>query len=113
MNRDDKLAFYKKAVEAHPQIVIKGKKSAYTAVNGHMFSFLSPDPIMAIRLSKEGQAAFIENHDSGPVIQYNSVMRDYVSVPDDVLKNTQIMADYIKESFDYVSSLKPKPTKKK
>ena len=65
MNREEKLELYQKAVGAHPEITIKGKKSTYTSVNGHMFLFLSGDAIMAIRLSKEGQKLFIENHDSG------------------------------------------------
>ena len=62
---------------------VKGAKDPYTSRNGHMFSFLDADGAMALRLSDELGEEFLDTYDSGPVIQYNSVMRGYVSVPAD------------------------------
>jgi hypothetical protein len=39
-------------------------------------------------------------------------MKEYVIVPDEPLENTKELDSYFKISFEYVNSLKPKPTKK-
>jgi hypothetical protein len=36
-----------------------------------------------------------------------------VTVPDDLLEDTQTMKEYLEISYAYTKSLKPKPTKKK
>lgn len=43
---------------------------------------------------------------------YGTVMKEYVSVPDSLLPETGSLEPYLKKSYDYVTSLKPKPTKK-
>ena len=48
---------------------------------------------MVLRLSDELQKEFLARYDSGPVIQYGSVMRGYPSVPDDLLER----ADELRE----------------
>ena len=68
---------------------MKGAKNPYTSRNGHMFSFLDRDGTMAIHLSDELADDFLSRHESGPVIQYGSVMRGYVSIPDDLLSDTE------------------------
>jgi hypothetical protein len=40
-------------------------------------------------------------------------MPEYVEVPDALLKKTQELRKYFDLSYAYVSSLKPKPTKRK
>ena len=67
---------------------VKGAKNPYTSRNGHMFSFLDADGVMALRLSGELGKEFLARYDSGPVVQYGSVMQGYVSVPDELLHNT-------------------------
>ena len=44
---------------------------------------------------------------------YGSVMKEYVVVPDSLLKKTPELAKYLKMSYDYAKTLKPKPTSKK
>ena len=44
---------------------------------------------------------------------YGSVMPEYVTVPDRLLKNTKELQKYLELSYQYVNTLKPKPTKKK
>ncbi len=104
---------YDKLIATNPTIERKGKSMPYTSVNGHMFSFLSKEGKMGLRLSKEDRAHFIEVFDSQLMEQHGRIMKEYVSVPDDLLKDTKQLAEYLEKSLSYVSSLKPKPTKKK
>lgn len=46
-------------------------------------------------------------------VQCDAVMKEYAIVPDALLKKTQELKKYFDVSVAYVSSLKPKPTKKK
>ncbi len=83
------LEQYKAVVEAASgDAIVKGAKNAYTSRNGHMFSFLDGDGTMALRLSNELGDEFRSTYDSGPVIQYGSVMRGYVSIPATLLADT-------------------------
>ena len=82
----EKLAQYTAVVErSESDAEVKGAKNPYTSRNGHMFSFLAPDGVMALRLSEERGEQFRAEYDSGPVVQYGSVMRGYVSVPAELL----------------------------
>ena len=92
---------------------VKGAKNPYTSRNGHMFSFLDPDGMMALRLSDELGDDFKSQYDSGEVMAYGSVMRGYVSVPDELLSDTKMMAGWFDKSYDWIGTLPPKPTKKK
>ena len=103
---------YEKVVATQPEFKIKGKASAYTSLNGHMFSFITKEGGLAIRLGKVEQEAFMKKHRSGPVIQYNSIMHGYVHVPDSLLKRTSAAAKLFQESIDYILSLEPKATTK-
>jgi hypothetical protein len=76
-----------------------------------MFSFLAADGAMAIRLSDELADEFLSRYESGPVLQYGSVMRGYVSVPDDLLSDVAQAASWFTKSFDWIGTLEPKPTK--
>ena len=46
------------------------------------------------------------------VEQYGIVQKEYVEVPDDLLLKTSELKKYFDISYEYVASLKPKPTKK-
>ncbi len=92
--------------------VVKGAKNPYTSLNGHMFSFLDADGMMALRLPDEMGAEFHAKYDSGPVIQYGSTMRGYVSIPDDLLDRTEELTEWFDKSYEWVGTLEPKPTKK-
>jgi len=41
------------------------------------------------------------------------VMDEYVAVPETMLENTQGLKGYLKSSYEYAKTLKPKPGKKK
>jgi hypothetical protein len=91
---------------------VKGAKNPYTSRNGHMFTFLDQDGAMALRLSKESTDEFLSTYGSGPVMQYGSVMRGYVSVPDDLLSDTDVLGSWFRQSYEWIGTLEPKPTKK-
>lgn len=108
------LGQYKAVVEAGAgEVIVKGAKSAYTSRNGHMFSFLDAGGSMALRLSDELGEEFRSTYESGPVIQYGSVMRGYVSVPPELLPATAELAVWFDKAYDWIGTLAPKPTKKK
>ncbi len=109
----EKLELYERLVATLENVQRKGKANPYTSLNGHMFSFLSKEGEIAIRFSKEEQEAFMEKHNAGPSIQYGSVMRGYVTVPEDMLARFDELAAYLKKSYEYIASLEPKPTTKK
>ncbi len=92
--------------------MLKGAKNPYTARNGHMFSFLDANGMMALRLPDDLREEFLARYDSGPVIQYGSVMRGYVSVPADLLERTDELRDWFDRSYDWIGTLKPKAPKK-
>ena len=107
------LAQYRAVIEASGgEAEVKGAKNPYTSRNGHMFSFLTPDGTMALRLSEELGQQFQAEYESGPVMQYGSVMRGYVSVPPELLADAATLAPWFDRARDWIGSLPPKPTKK-
>ncbi|MHA2211476.1 MAG: hypothetical protein ACXABV_20160 [Candidatus Thorarchaeota archaeon] len=109
----DKLELYEKLIATHPDIDRKGKTMPYTSHNGHMFSLLSKEGKLGLRLPKDEQEAFIEKFNTPPFEQYGAIMKEYVAVPDELLANTEELKKYLEISFVYVKTLKPKPTKRK
>ena len=107
----DALERYAAVVDTAGEAV-KGAKNPYTSRNGHMFSFLDADGAMALRLSDELTDEFLVRFESGPVRQYGSVMRGYVSVPDDLLSNTEELASWFEKAHTWIGTLDPKPTTK-
>jgi TfoX/Sxy family transcriptional regulator of competence genes len=107
------LPLYEKLVATRPGIERKGAAMPYTSVNGHMFSFLTPAGKLALRLAAEERDAFLKKHKTKLCEQHGTVMKEYVEVPDALLKKTQELKKYFESSYDYVKSLKPKPTSKR
>ena len=107
----DALGRYAVVVEAAGEVV-KGAKNPYTSRNGHMFSFLDADGAMAIRLSDELADDFLSRYESGPVIQYGSVMRGYVSIPDDLLSAPEELRSWFEKAYEWIGTLEPKATKR-
>lgn len=110
----DKLALYKKLIDAHPEIELKGGlKLPYTSYQGHMFSQLTKAGVVGLRMGKSEREAFIAQHDSKLLETYGTVMKEYVAVPDQLLENAEALLPYLEQSYAYVKTLKPKPGKKK
>lgn len=77
-----------------------------------MFSLFTKDAYLASRLPRDVQQAFLKKYKTKVTEQYGAVMKEYVDVPEALLKKTNELKKYFDLSFAYVSSLKPKPTSK-
>jgi hypothetical protein len=109
----DATTLYDQLIEKNPSIERKGKTTPYTSINGHMFSFLSKEGEMGLRLSAEDRSTFMVKYKAPLMEQHGRIMKEYVHVPQDLLNNTAELAVYLDKSLTYVSQLKPKPSKKK
>ena len=109
----EKLDLYDQLVQNNPAVERKGKTTPYTSINGHMFSFLDKEGNMGLRLDKEALEEFMIKFDSKLMVQHGRTMKEYVVIPEDLLRNTKELSTYLKKSLAYVTGLKPKPTKKK
>ena len=97
---------------AYDDLTVKGKKSAYLAVNGNMFAFVDDQGALCLRLSEAEKAAFNETHGASDVIQYNAVMRGYVRPPKSVIGDPAVLKELFDQSVSHARTLKPKPTKR-
>src|SRR5947207_5441680 len=88
------LALYERLVATIPEIKRKGATIPYTSVNGHMFSMLNKDGSVGLRLPAAERDEFLKRHKATLLEQYGIVMKEYVQVPPDVLKNTRALAKY-------------------
>jgi TfoX/Sxy family transcriptional regulator of competence genes len=109
----DKSELYDKIIATHPKIERKGAGMGYTSLNGHMFTLLGPSGVLALRLPEEEREKFLKKYKTSLHEAYGVVMKEYVSVPDALFKNTKELKKYLALSYDYIVTLKPKPTKKK
>jgi TfoX/Sxy family transcriptional regulator of competence genes len=107
-----KSELYDKLLATHPKIKRKGAAMGYTSLNGHMFTLLGPSGTLALRLPAEEREKFFKKYKTTLYEAYGAVMREYVAVPDALFRNTKEMQKYLVVSYDYVATLKPKPTKK-
>ena len=108
-----KLELYEKLVATNADVERKGAATPYTSRNGHMFSFLTETGKLALRLPVEEREAFLKKHKTKLMQRHGTVMKEYVTVPDVLLKRTRELKKFFELSYEYVGSLKPKPTKKK
>ena len=61
----DKLALYRRLIDAHPEIELKGGlKLPYTSYQGNMFSQLTKAGKVGLRMGKTEREAFIATYDS-------------------------------------------------
>jgi hypothetical protein len=109
----ERVMLYEKLVASNPKAVRKGDTIPYTSLNGHMYSYLSRDGFLALRLPEDARTAFMKKYKTTLVTAYGIIQKEYVEVPDSLLKKTSELKTYFKQSFDYVSLMKPKPAKGK
>ena len=106
----EKLALYEKLVATNPRVERKGATVPYTSLNGHMFSYLSRTGTLALRLPAGERDAFLKKYKTRLCQQYGIVQPEYVEVPDALLAKTRELKKFFDLSYEYVASLKPKPT---
>jgi hypothetical protein len=108
----DKQARYDKLLATNRRIERKGAANPYTSLNGHMFTYLNPSGILALRLPEKEREEFLEKYKTTLFEAYGTVMKEYVTVPDSLLKKTKELRKYLELSYAYIQTLRPKPTRK-
>ena len=78
-----------------------------------MFSYLSKEGKLELRLPPADREAFLKKYDAKLCQAYGMVQPEYVEVPDALLSSTGELKKYFDASYAYVSALKPKPTTQK
>lgn len=112
MQREQKGKLYAKLVATVPDLELKGDTVPYTSVNGHMCNYLSKDEVVALRLSAADREAFMTKYNASLMTAYGIVQKEYVAIPDALLNKVAALGPWFQKGYDYVSSLKPRPTKK-
>ena len=108
-----RVDLYDRLIATIPGLERKGDVNPYTAINGNMFTLLHQSERLAIRLPEDKRQEFLTKHKTTLFEAYGVVMREYVAVPDALLKNTKELKKYLEFSYEYAETLKPKPTRKK
>jgi hypothetical protein len=107
------LAAYRRMLNAVPGVEWKGAARPYTSLNGNMYSAISRDDIIGLRLSKSDLKSFMEKYDTTLFEGYPGFFqKEYVAIPEKLLSNTRALRGWFRKSHAHVSSLKPKPTTK-
>ncbi|HLW83917.1 MAG TPA: TfoX/Sxy family protein [Candidatus Sulfotelmatobacter sp.] len=103
---------YDRLVATNPKIERKGDANPYTSLNGNMFTLLHQSRL-AIRLPEDKREEFLKKYKTTLFESYGTVMKEYVAVPEALLRNTKELQKYLDVSYEYARTLRPKPTKKK
>ena len=107
------LPHYDKLIATSSEVERKGAAMPYTSCNGHMFSFLTKAGRLALRLPAEERDAFLKKYRAKLCEQNGVVLKEYVEVPDALLRQPTELKKFFAASVAYVGSLKPKPTRPK
>jgi hypothetical protein len=108
-----KVLLYEKVVATIPGVERKGATIPYTSLNGHMFSYLSKQGEMALRLPTNERELFLKKYKTKLCDSYGVIQPEYVVVPDSLLSKPSELKRFFDISYKYVGSLKPKPVRKK
>jgi TfoX/Sxy family transcriptional regulator of competence genes len=103
---------YDALIATQPGVERRGATMPYTSVNGHMFSFLSESGTLALRLPPGERDAFRERYTTTLHEAHGTVMKEYVTVPDTLLADTEQLRPHFGASYAYVAALKAKPTRR-
>ncbi len=107
-----KLKIYERLINTNGNFSRKGKTTAYTSVNGYMFSLLNKESQIGIRLPKESAEKFIRKFNTTRYKSHGAWMKDYVLIPENEHEEIEKFAPYLQESYEFVMSLPSKKGKK-
>ena len=108
----DKLRHYERLVATIPGLERKGATMPYTSLNGNMYSLLTKEGTLALRLPERERERFLAKYRTNLTEQYGAVMKEYVDVPDALLAKTSQLEPWFATSHAYAKTLKAKPTKR-
>ncbi|MGA3049010.1 MAG: hypothetical protein ABSD67_20415 [Terracidiphilus sp.] len=104
----EKLELYEKLIATNPKIERKGDVHPYTSLNGHMFTYLDQTGTLGILLPPKEVEEFLARYKSTLFESYGVVKKDWVTVPETLLKNTKELKKYFEMSVEHIKTLKPK-----
>jgi hypothetical protein len=110
---EEPLRRYERLVAAVSGAELKSNfGSAYTAVNGNMYSMISKHGVVGIRLPEPDRVAFLAIHHTELFRADPNwpVSKEYVAVPEHLLDDTETLTPYLQRSLTYARGLRPKPT---
>jgi TfoX/Sxy family transcriptional regulator of competence genes len=68
---------------------------------------------MGIRLPKDGREDFLKKYGATLFESHGAILKEYVTVPTNLLQNTEELREYLELSYAYVKTLKPKNHRKR
>lgn len=111
---EPELALYQSALE---RLAGEGAKSnfgsAYTAVNGNMWSMISKYGVVGLRLPSDERKDFIAKYEA-ELFRGDPAWppaKEFVAVPAALLERTDELVPLLRRSLEYTRTLKPKPTR--
>ncbi len=106
---EDQLDLYKQAIATQTAFALKGGvKLPHTSTNGYMFSSLTKDGRLGLRLSKADTEQFVEDFDAIPFKNYGANIKEHVEVPDALLRDSVKLGEWLTRSYEYTNTLPPK-----
>lgn len=110
----DKLALYERLLSTTEGVDAKSNfGSAYTAINGNMYTMISKHGVVGIRLPETEREAFLAKYKTD-LFRGDPAWppaKEFVAVPDDLLGDTEALRPYLEMSLRYAKSLRPKGQK--
>lgn len=107
----EKLALYQRLLESVEGIDARSNfGSAYTAVNGNMYSMISKHGVVGIRLPEPDRSAFLATY-ATELFRGDPAWppaKEFVAVPDALLPDVEALRPVLERSLRYVLTLKPK-----
>ena len=112
----DKVLLYQQLLDSVDGVDTKSNfGSAYTAINGNMYTMISKHGVVGIRLPEPERSEFLQTH-STDLFRGDPAWptaKEFVAVPADLLADTRALKPYLELSLRYVRNLKPKSPKAK
>ena len=112
----DKVELYMRLLDTVPEIDSKSNfGSAYTAINGNMYTMISKHGVVGIRLPEPERNEFLQRYSSELFRGDPSwpPAKEFVAVPEHLLETTEALTPYLESSLRYVKEMKPNPAKKR
>src|SRR5215831_10200526 len=93
------IELYDRLIATNPKVRRQGATVPYTSSNGHMFSYLSKEGKLELRLPPEQREQFLKKYNAKLCQAYGVVQPEYVEVPDSVLAKTRELKPYFEASY--------------
>lgn len=104
----ERLELYEALVESVDGVERRGAANPYTSCNGHMTSFIDREGEVSIRLDAESREEFMDKYDSRISVQYESEMKEFIVVPDEMLERRDEIREWFIRSWEWVGTKDPK-----